>query len=224
MSMSVSVDVDVSYFCVCVCQVCVPRVVCCRVYVSGVLQGFRSTFNASKAVWSINQTGGKCTILDQLYDAPNGILLSPDERTCYVSDVWNEAWRADCPGDTCVQLQRRQTQTTEAKKVMQYDVQVDGNGISLTNRRLFFDLDGASLVGASLGYPDGLKADAAGNVYAGCGDGVRVYNPAGKFLGVFAVEGGVSNLVFGGEDGRTLVMLNETRAIAVTMAVTGALS
>ena len=67
-------------------------------------------------------------------------------------------------------------------------------------------------------------ASSAGNVYAGCGDGVRVYNPAGKFLGVFAVEGGVANLVFGGEDGRTLVMLNETRAIAITMAVTGALS
>ena len=39
----------------------------------------------------------------------------------------------------------------------------------------------------------------------------------------FAVDGGVSNLCFGGEDGRTLLLLSETRAFAVRMRVRGAL-
>ena len=57
----------------------------------------------------------------------------------------------------------------------------------------------------------------------GCGDGARVYAPDGTYLGRFAVDGGVSNLCFGGEDGRTLLLLSETRAYAVRMRVRGAL-
>ena len=38
-----------------------------------------------------------------------------------------------------------------------------------------------------------------------------------------AAEGGVSNLCFGGEDGRTLLLLSETKAYAVQMRVRGAL-
>lgn len=33
------------------------------------------------------------------------------------------------------------------------------------------------------GVPDGVHCDAAGNVYAGCGDGVQVFNPSGKLIG-----------------------------------------
>ena len=76
---------------------------------------------------------------------------------------------------------------------------------------------------AETGYPDGLKCDARGNVYAGCGDGVRVYSPAGEFLGRVRLAGGVANLAFGGKDGTTLLMCNETRAVAIEMHVGGVL-
>ena len=62
-----------------------------------------------------------------------------------------------------------------------------------------------------------------GNLYAGCGDGVRVYSPDGSYLGRIKVKGGVSNLCFGGHDGKTLLLLNKTRAFAVRMKVKGAI-
>ena len=52
---------------------------------------------------------------------------------------------------------------------------------------------------------------------------MRVYAPSGHFLGRIAVKGGVANLCFGGDDGRTLLMLNETKAFTVRMKVRGAL-
>ena len=53
--------------------------------------------------------------------------------------------------------------------------------------------------------------------------GVRVYSPAGRYLGRFGVPGGVSNLCFGGRDGRSLLLLSETRAYLVRMRVRGGL-
>lgn len=36
-----------------------------------------------------------------------------------------------------------------------------------------------------------------GNVYAGCGDGIQVWNCGGMLIGKVGVEGGVSNFCFG---------------------------
>lgn len=33
------------------------------------------------------------------------------------------------------------------------------------------------------GLPDGIHCDDKGNVYAGCGDGIQVWNPSGKLIG-----------------------------------------
>lgn len=71
----------------------------------------------------------------------------------------------------------------------------------LTNRRLF--------AFAAAGFPDGIKCDVHGNVYAGCGDGVEVWNPAGSLIGTFLVTGGVANFCFG-KDGE-MFLCNEQR-------------
>ena len=92
--------------------------------------------------------------------------------------------------------------------------------VSLVNPRVLVDLRKEA---DALGYPDGIKCDEHGNIYTGCGGGVRVYEPDGTFLGRFAIEGGVANLCFGGPDGKTLLYLNEMRAFAVQMKVRGAL-
>ena len=47
------------------------------------------------------------------------------------------------------------------------------------------------------GAPDGIKCDGWGNVYAGCGDGVQVWNCGGMLIGKVLIEGGVSNFCFG---------------------------
>ena len=47
-----------------------------------------------------------------------------------------------------------------------YAYDVDPKTDAFTNRRVFAYID--------TGAPDGIQLDAAGNVYAGCGDGVQV--------------------------------------------------
>jgi len=50
---------------------------------------------------------------------------------------------------------------------------------------------------AAVGAPDGIKCDVHGNVYAGCGDGIEVWNPAGTLIGIILVPNGVANFCFG---------------------------
>ncbi|MCJ1401835.1 hypothetical protein MMC11_005052 [Xylographa trunciseda] len=59
----------------------------------------------------------------------------------------------------------------------------------LVNRRVFAHADS--------GVPDGVKCDVHGNVYAGCGDGVNVWNSGGTLIGKILIEGGVANFCFG---------------------------
>ena len=185
-------------------------------------QGFRTTYNEVKAVWAVHperahdaaawrivKNCADCALLDQ----PNGCLLSPDGRTAYVTDVWDPAWHA-----SDVKLA---ASGTERARITAYDVERTDDGRPKLGRgRTFADLRAEE---GAAGYPDGIKCDVHGNVYAGCGDGARVYAPDGTYLGRFAVDGGVSNLCFGGEDGRTLLLLSETKAYAVQMRVRGAL-
>lgn len=50
------------------------------------------------------------------------------------------------------------------------------------------------------GVPDGIRCDAAGNVWSTSGDGVQVFNPAGERLGRILVAETPANLCFGGAD------------------------
>jgi gluconolactonase len=84
---------------------------------------------------------------------PNGIALSPDEKTLYVSN------------------------SDEKKRFwMRYDVAADG---TVSNGRMFFDLANAK----EQGIPDGMKVDSQGNVYAAGPEGVWVFSPDGRHIG-----------------------------------------
>lgn len=66
------------------------------------------------------------------------------------------------------------------------------NGCSepfLANRRVFAYAPGK--------VPDGIKCDTCGNVYAGCTDGIEVWDPSGVLIGTVNIPGGVSNFCFG---------------------------
>ena len=43
----------------------------------------------------------------------------------------------------------------------------------------------------------GIHTDLKGNVYAGCGDGVHVWNTSGKLIGKIFVDEGVANFQVG---------------------------
>ena len=67
----------------------------------------------------------------------------------------------------------------------------------------------------------GVHCDSKGNVYAGVGDGVHVWNPAGKLLGKIYTGRTAANFQFVG--GGRMVICGETRLYYATLAATGAL-
>ncbi len=119
---------------------------------------------------------GKLTLLTKAMSRPNGIALSPDEKTLYVanSDPERAIWMA-------------------------FPLKEDG---TLGQGRVFFDA--TKWVGAEKkGLPDGMKVDQAGNLFATGPGGVHVFAPDGTHLGTFATGEATANCGFG-EDGSTL--------------------
>jgi gluconolactonase len=98
---------------------------------------------------------------------PNGIALSPDEKTLYVAN------------------------SDEAKRFwMRYDVAADG---TVSNGRKFYDLASAK----EQGIPDGMKVDSKGNVYATGPEGVWVFSANGKHLGTIQPGETAANCAWG---------------------------
>ena len=96
---------------------------------------------------------GKLTAEIKDLDRPNGIALSPDEKTLYVAN------------------------SDEKKRIwMRYDVAPDG---SLSNGRLFADVTAEK----EEGLPDGFKVDSQGNIGSSGPAGIWVFSPDGKHLG-----------------------------------------
>ena len=63
--------------------------------------------------------------------------------------------------------------------------------------------------------------DSKGNVYAGVGDGVHVWNPSGKLIGKIYTGRTAANFQFVG--GGRIVIMGETQLYYATVAATGAL-
>jgi len=137
---------------------------------------------------------GELTLLTQELRFPNGIALSPDERTLYVanSDPDRAIWMA-------------------------YDVQPDG---TVGRGRVLFDATPLVRQGRK-GLPDGLRVDAKGNLFATGPGGVLVITPDGRHLGTIATPQATANCAFG-DDGSTLYMTSHMRLLRVRLTTTGA--
>jgi len=124
---------------------------------------------------------GELTALVTDIRLPNGIGLSPDERTLYVSNSQRSrpVWMA-------------------------YSLSTAG---AVVGERVFADASG--WMQPSDGLPDGLKVDRAGNVFATGPGGVNVFAPDGTRLG--RVETGVptGNVAFG-PDGTLYIAANHS--------------
>ena len=119
---------------------------------------------------------GKVTLLTKEMTRPNGIALSPDEKTLYI-----------CNSDPNQAI------------IVAFPINSDG---TLGARRLV--LDTTSLVKQGLkGLPDGLKVDNKGNLFATGPGGVLVITPQGKHLGTINTGEATANCAWG-DDGSTL--------------------
>jgi len=123
---------------------------------------------------------GTVTLLDGSMGRPNGIVLSPDERTLYVANSQQE--RAEW---------------------LAFDL--DEAGGVAGGPRLFFSAQDRADAGAR-GLPDGMAMDVHGNLWATGPGGVLVIGPDGRLLGVIETGSAIANCAFGGPGGNVLYM------------------
>lgn len=143
------------------------------------------------AVYYATADGKKVTrLLDDLPN-PNGVILSPDEKTLYVIP-------------------------SGQAEMMAYAVEAPGK---IGKGRVFCKLKQKSEGGKSGG--DGLTIDRKGNLYITSGLGLQVFDPAGKMLGIIALPEQPANVTFGGKDLKTLYVTARTSLYIVPMQVKG---
>ena len=71
------------------------------------------------------------------------------------------------------------------------------------------------------GFPDGLKVDGGGRVYASSFSGVQVFDPSGQLLGEIRLPGAV-NFCFGGGERDLLLITTDSAVWAAVLAAKGA--
>lgn len=135
---------------------------------------------------------GKVTLLTKEMSRPNGIGLSPDEKTLYVanSDPARAHWMA-------------------------YPLNADG---TLGNGKVFYDV--TRHVGKMPGLPDGLKLDKQGNLYATGPGGVWVLTPQAELLGRIDPECATANCGWG-EAGSTLFLTADKTLCRIATQASG---
>jgi gluconolactonase len=121
------------------------------------------------------------SVVDGSLVMPNGIAFGPGEKTLYIID----SGAIQGPRTYFPYLPHA---------IYVYDVAPDGR--TLKNKRLFANV--------APGFPDGMRLDAAGNVYVGTLEGIHVLNPRGRLIGKFLMAKQTANLTFGGSDNNIL--------------------
>ena len=107
---------------------------------------------------------------------PNGVAISPDNRTLYVASTDNGATGP---------LPAGMSPPARPNSILAYDLAPDGTA---SNRRALVDFGLA-------GYADGLAVDSSGNIYCGCGSaGVRIFSPAGERIGQIPTPRAATNV------------------------------
>ena len=124
-------------------------------------------------------------------NAPNGIILSPDEKTLYVVP-------------------------SQQKQVMAYAIDEPGE---ISEGRVLFEMRQKKEGGNSGG--DGLTIDASGNLYITTGLGLQVVSPEGVLLGIIELPQQPANVSFGGVDRKTLYVTARTGLYQVASPIAG---
>ena len=145
-------------------------------------------------VYRLDPDGTVTLLVDDL-TRPNGIALSPDQRTLYVANS-----------------------DPEAAVWMAYPVEGD---LGLGEGRVLFDA--TAWVGPDRpGNADGMAVAADGTLFATGPGGVLVLTPDGEYLGTISTGRATANCAFGGTDGRTLYMTAANTLQRIRLGVRGA--
>jgi len=149
-------------------------------------------FTDTQGIYYLPPGGTVTRIIDEV-PRPNGVVLSPDEKTLYVHNK-------------------------DGVYMLAFDVAADGK---ISNRRNFARYKSVRVPGHKDpawdedNGADGMAVDSEGRVYAATNSGIEVFSPKGELIGVLPVQWGAEsdnirhpqNLAFGGPDRKTLYMV-----------------
>lgn len=139
-------------------------------------------------------TDGKVSLAIEDIRWPNGIALSPDQKTLYIA-----------------------VSDKDASRVMAYDVKPDG---STGNGRVLFNaqpLKSAERKGGC----DGMKVDTQGNIWTTGPGGVLVISPEGKHLGSILTGQNTGNCAWGGPERDTIYITADMFLVRVKTLAKG---
>jgi gluconolactonase len=145
----------------------------------------------ARSVYYLAPDGKVTGLFDQDLPNPNGVILSPDERTLYVIP-------------------------SGSADMMAYSVESPGK---VGTGRVHCTLK--QRTGQQNAGGDGVAVDTKGDLYIATGLGIQVFDPAGKHLGTIEFPEQPSNCDFGGPDMKTLYVTARTSLYAAKMEATG---
>ncbi len=131
---------------------------------------------------------GRASLLTKKWPTPNGIGLSPDEKTLYLSN-------------------------SEPSKLIAYTL--DGNG-SISQERMLLDAEEMVRNSISKQGLDGMAIHSSGVIFLAGPDGVLLVTPKGKHLGTITTHQNTSNCTFN-EDETVLYITNDATLLRVVL-------
>ena len=135
---------------------------------------------------------GVLSVVVDDFAQPNGLCFTPDESLLYIAESGSSH-------DDSV-----------PSVIRQFAVE----GGTLTDKGVLATID--------TGLPDGMRCDVMGNLWSSAADGVHCFAPDGTLLGKILVPELVSNLCFGGPDGRRMFITATSSVYRVFVDVPGA--
>jgi len=120
-----------------------------------------------QGVYRVTPEGEVQLLTDEL-TRPNGLALSPDEKTLYVAN-------------------------SDPEKALWMAYALDESG-QISERKVFYDV--TEWVPKEKGLPDGMKVDDSGNVFATGPGGVWIFSPGGRHLGTIKTGEATANCAF----------------------------
>ena len=166
-------------------------------------------FQPGRAVYYVTPAGEVKRVTEpNEFAMPNGILLSPDGKTLYINNCYdNETWYPVNSGKN--------------NTIWAYDVNDDG---TIRNGRLFatvFLVDNVLDRGGRSAGSDGMAIDKMGNIYNATYYGVQIFNPKGEFVGMINMPNFPVSLCFGDADMKTLYIVSYKKVYKIRTNMEG---
>lgn len=162
-----------------------------------------------RAVYYVSPEGSVTRLTDpNEFAMPNGILLSPDGKTLYINNCYDdESWYP--------------VNSEKDNFIWAYDVNPDGtirNGRKFA--KLFLTENVLDRKGRSSS-ADGMAVDKMGNIYVATYYGVQIFNNKGEFIGMINLPSFPVSLCFGDNDMKTLYIVSYSKVFRIRTNMEG---